>query len=1492
MRRQSAVWMGITVVVLAALAVVLMVVLAPPQTGPTEAGDDPPQEAAGGGAEPDSPEPAPMRGDARNPFDDSYDRPAGDGGPDPADNGGPTPADGDGPEGRAETSRATVGLRVVDEASGAPVAGARIGRLPGRPGSPQAVLYDVMVAEDPTSVGLEWVGETDATGAFTTDEPRGESGDGWWWIAEKVELGAIGAGLAVAGGAPTIPSPGGGGRVVEGMASGVIVIGPRIAVTTTVVGPDGKPARAQVMLAAASAGGSAAGAQAGSLRTAADLAAGAWSGRNRMLGQTETNADGVAGLAVAAPDGALAVFAQPLGDDGNVNNLPNAVRVDAPARHTRVTIALRAGRSLGGRVVDQDGNGVPFAKVAVGLSDVNRVEDDDRFGPDESTFHAVGTRADADGNFVLTGLPTAADLGANDWLLEQVAVVRRGYEPFLKALDGETTLSVTLNRLGWQPLILTAPTGKLLTITDATGLSVTLNAKGIAAISWSGAPAPIEAVWMRNGVPIDADGGRDPVAQRPGGGYYVSGRMPWNAGRTAQGIVARAQTAQEWAGGRPAPGTRDRLDDAPRSVADAEVHFRVVGMAPGEYSVSVSHSRFGSIPPVDVSITGDGAEEPLRLAFSPGVALSGIVVDGGGSPVPGATVHASDMSREVPPELLKRGMNDPQVFRLMSRPYTWDRRAVTDEAGRFSFDSLPQGRVTLVTVPQSANPDGLTPAETVVTATTDAPPVRVTLTQGPALRAVVRVAEGGAVPEFRASIAPVDPGFSIRGDTMEEQLKGLRANAVERTIAEWTSQAAAVQIDGADITVRGLVPDTTYTISVFAAGFLDAEATATPGDTPVTITLSSGGTIRGRVALAEGGSPASITIRLRPEARPLVMTMNAGRSFSSGDPNLSYDAQTGLFTLTGIEPGTYSVIGTAPGRAEARVDGVEVGGEGPTQPLVLTLPTGYRLEVVVTDPQGQPVSGARVAAGDPDTPDIPFVSGLEEEEDGGAATDVNGRVVFEQLTRSRVKIIVRADGYATRRVVVDVADRPRLEIGLMDAGRLIVEVYDADGKPQVGTQVMLMLTSGGGRFVNALETDKDGRAIFSGLTPGNYMVQATDPDFENQRTGTVTVGAGETATLRLAPETGGVTVTGTVTRGGKPATEGRLAFMAARTAKQTPAELESNGRFEVELQPGRYTVFLQSSMMSFSRTSVTIPDEPGPIDIVIDFAAGKIAGTLLDADGAPVAQMLLYAYPATDGEDAAVDEFERIMPLGQALTDGDGKFEIGGLPTGRVVIQSVSGFSPGAAASPGGVRETVNVTGGTTTVTLKLRRGGTLVVELEGFKPDAFEGGRLEVRDPDGRDLAGLAAMMTGGRLSATSRYPDLLPGPYTVVVHVPGYARTARRASIVTGETTTLRISAPPGITLTLAVVGADGRPAVDAQVRVIDAAGRTITPLNDFFAALSGGGLRTDAAGRATIRDLPSGPLTIEVVPADADAGERFRITIPAGAETYEESVRLSGD
>ena len=604
-----------------------------------------------------------------------------------------------------------------------------------------------------------------------------------------------------------------------------------------------------------------------------------------------------------------------------------------------------------------------------------------------------------------------------------------------------------------------------------------------------------------------------------------------------------------------------------------------------------------------------------------------------------------------------------------------------------------------------------------------------------------------------------------------------------------------------------------------------------------------------RVALEVVDDRGAPVAGARVRAEPL--DPGAGKPRTRDPLAAEHEVRDGAVALG---PGLWHLSASAPGhgpRAELRTLVPR------DEPLRVVLRRQARLEVRVRDARGAPVAQAPVA--------------LHRDFDRGNAgwtkpTDAAGVATYEAADAIRWHVVV-GPGESATRADVDLAPGSTrvLELALDAAGSLEVLVLDASGAPLPERAVELH-----GHEQREVRTDAQGRARFDGLAAGTYLVLAItageearhsiDSRMESLVLAEVELAEGEPRALTLRDDgLRPVTVRGRVTRGGQPLEDARVGFVrdgGLPFESEDGEETNRRGEFRAKLLRPGLTLFVIAPPPGAGERAVRSVVVPAVEDFLLEIAlpAARIAGRVLDPEGAPATEVVVHLWPLAPGPLAS---FAPTRPMSAEAPLGTFAFE--GLADGAYRLQATSAAGGSATAD-------IAVAGADPSeVELRLGAGFARTVRAVDPHGAPVAGARIWVL-ADGAGLGPDAQATTDAEGRAAPSCEAGVEGVLATHGWLAGAAALAPQSS----EETTIQLA--PGGTLLVRHVDERGAPRMGA-CRVLDEAGRDWALAARALPPREQATLRLVRLSQERFAPLPPGRYTL------VQSGEAASVTVHAG-------------
>jgi hypothetical protein len=593
---------------------------------------------------------------------------------------------------------------------------------------------------------------------------------------------------------------------------------------------------------------------------------------------------------------------------------------------------------------------------------------------------------------------------------------------------------------------------------------------------------------------------------------------------------------------------------------------------PGDLPIALVVTADGYMPR---SVEGVPADLPAEIRLPRGLRLTGRLVDATGRAVVGASVTA-------------------EAWLPGSAPVLQRQAAESDRAGQWSILAMPRTDAVMLTVEAAGHP-----------------PLRqrVDLSAGdidlgdlvlePGYRASLRVVDEDGVPVASASLSVGGTAVGTTGDDGQLAVESIAVN-------RWLE------------------------LTVEAAGFVPAQRReifrpAEPPE-PRTIALSRAFMVTGQFLAGSGAPVEGGQARVR-----------------AGSDEKSYPLEMdGRFSLQLAPEKDYELKLSAPSVRTLAVR-LAKGEPGETRDLgQLTGAVGYSVSGWILDREtGAVVRRARIWS--PRSGAGGSLVSWVQEDIAAAVSQEDGFFDLTGLDAFPITVHVEAAGYAAASILVPGLEEGTSaelgEVALSRGSRVEVRVAGAADRSVVAQ----LAPSGGWRALDLLRVPVQfGRAVFHHVPSGSAHVVVME-ELEILCSGTVDVEDGADSVFDCGPDDG-LVVSGQVLVGGQAPGLGALHWFP-RSAAQEPsvilsqattsglrrsrvfggglgqvaARVSEDGQFLTDtLFPGSWEVVWEGAEGSLSPPrSVVLSDEPVQ-ELVLEFVATSIRGTVVDAAGAPV----------------------------------------------------------------------------------------------------------------------------------------------------------------------------------------------------------------------------------------------------------------------------------
>jgi protocatechuate 3,4-dioxygenase beta subunit len=831
------------------------------------------------------------------------------------------------------------------------------------------------------------------------------------------------------------------------------------------------------------------------------------------------------------------------------------------------------------------------------------------------------------------------------------------------------------------------------------------------------------------------------------------------------------------------------------------------------------------------------------------------------------------------------GIADAEVRAL--RPGRWfgfDDKAVrerkTASDGGFELPAVSVGALRL-----SAKKEGLIAGD----------PLKLQITDGAVVEGlVVELGQGNSI---EGSITWPDgrPGKGVR---IEVEFDKTQQYGMTAFNAARGATGSAIADDDGRFAVRGLGPGP-FSLKAQAEApgaspdrekekFRARKDDVKPNTKALALVLRPPSGVRGRVVDTLGAPVKEFTIVAQGIGKGLL------KEFGQEHIENTVKSEAGAFLVELPGEGDWQLTAQAAEHATSDPKALTLPLAADADEIVITLEKAARVSGVVADPRGVAVPGAEVevATGEP-----AWMRQVSSTKSPSAIADDQGRFTITGLKGGQVKLVATAKNHArSLDTPVDVPpgeERSGVVITLRVGGRLTGEVFDA-GRPAPAMLVQATLLSTANQATGF--TDASGRFTIDHLEPGSYQVVAistnrrgADEDGSQMdpakimsqiKMASAEIVDGEEAHVVLgAPPKDPVRVHGRVMHGGEPFSGAMIVFTGESKdllAGMKTASLGADGTYSVDLDgPGRFSVTVQSfsgkpgeqSSVEFKRVVPAVKDHQ--LDLVMPNA--RISGRVLGPDGAPASGVTITLQKEGGVETGSLFGGQFVMKS----TDAEGRFDLDAIKPGVYTV--AAGGSPlggmlGEERTFGRVtKKHVAVKDGEWIkgVDFRLEKPGVVEVTVVGPDDRPVAASSVFARDAEGQLVDVLSMVATGP--DGKANYSGLAPGRYTFS------AREGDRASadspsveVDVGTTRQVKLTLAGGTMLVVRVVDDKGE-AVDAQLVVLDAAGRDLASmmgLAEMQKRFMGGGQNRD---EQRIGPLSAGKYRVRAVREDGKSVEK---------------------
>ncbi len=822
-----------------------------------------------------------------------------------------------------------------------------------------------------------------------------------------------------------------------------------------------------------------------------------------------------------------------------------------------------------------------------------------------------------------------------------------------------------------------------------------------------------------------------------------------------------------------------------QTTSDGNGFYQFTSLPPSSYTIQVTKSGFQSASQSIILNANETRTIDFILLTSPGRVV-GTVTDQASNPINGVVVEILDSNQVVVATTTTNNIGQYEVNALAPGSYLVRFTATNFIIAVIGF-SVAAGETAIVDATLAPAPgslqgtvtDGNTglPLENVnvvvvdhsnvivAEAFTDANGYYQIPSLAPENYSVTFIKSGYASTTLGTIISPnmittLDVALNTNAGALRGTVTTLDGTPIENTSIKVFLNNVLVNMTTTDANgsyeINNLGPGV-YTVTATAENFQAKTSGATIEAHQITIVdfqlIENPGGIFGSVTDAVGNpiNGAEISIRENSVDGPEV-------AVAVTDTN-------GNYSVSNLAPGNYVAIALANGFQSAIAGATVVANVSTEVNFTLQSNPGSIGGKITNANTGSPIQGARVEVR------IININGVVIET---IFTDNQGDYLATLLEPGNYTVVAFADGFqfGSGSTLVQAGQTSIVNIALLpNPGRIIGIISDAT--TGIGIPGALVNITLSGAFITTVVTDNSGSYTVEGLSPGNYVVEATANGFQNGFVGAI-VSPNITTPANIQLEKNPGAIFGYV----EPRVPGVIIkLFTNHSVLISTVVTDGNGNFRFDnLAPGEYVV--TASHLNFATKAegaTVLAGEETQVIFNLDELPGSISGNVTNrTTGEPIPNARIQVQ----------DLNEKI--IGTVFTDSNGNYSIGGIPSGTFfVIASADNFS---TATRG-----VNLTTGQDLIDINFRLqeapGGISGTITNAVTGGVIEGATVEVR------LAGTQTVVASTVTSPFGNYliENLLPGKYTIGVTKSGFGEGTRGVIVITGETTDGSLSLNP---------------------------------------------------------------------------------------------------
>ncbi|WP_282137851.1 carboxypeptidase regulatory-like domain-containing protein [Rossellomorea aquimaris] len=315
----------------------------------------------------------------------------------------------------------------------------------------------------------------------------------------------------------------------------------------------------------------------------------------------------------------------------------------------------------------------------------------------------------------------------------------------------------------------------------------------------------------------------------------------------------------------------------------------------------------------------------------------------------------------------------------------------------------------------------------------------------------------------------------------------------------------------------------------------------------------------------------------------------------------------GNYMVSGLPPGSYTVVASAPNYTTETVAAMIVNGQSTSLNITLNEDPGT-LTGFVRDTNNAPIAGGSI------TVQISTGAGIIV---ATTVTSPDGTYTVQSLAPGNYTVVAAASNFqaATQGVTVVSNMTSIVNFNLAaDPGSISGIVSNAQtGTPIVGANVEVRIVDSSGAVIATVLTDNNGEYVVNGLAPSIYTVLVSASDFQtNAATVQVTSNQTVDGSIALEPDPGQITGTVLDSVGSNPIPGAIVSIVNSSGTLITTVLTDPNGIFMVEgLAPDNYTVNVFANDFQNGTVGALVNSgQTTPVSVSLEPNPGAITGTI------------------------------------------------------------------------------------------------------------------------------------------------------------------------------------------------------------------------------------------------------------------------------------------